>query len=98
MWRPPRTLGPLGIEAGEEHHATEAEVHDEADAEHQQEEHGHRGAEAGEVVEAGEEAILESLVVNDTMVGRDGVTARALPHDRLRDLVGTAPLWATPPA
>ncbi|MEC7515513.1 MAG: P1 family peptidase, partial [Pseudomonadota bacterium] len=50
------------------------------------------------VVEAGEEAILESLVVNDTMVGRDGVTARALPHDWLRDLVGTAPLWATPPA
>ena len=50
------------------------------------------------VVEAGEEAILDSLVVNDTMVGRDGVTARALPHDRLCDLVGTAPLWATPPA
>ena len=42
------------------------------------------------VVEAGEEAILDSLVVNDTMVDRDGVTARACLTGR--DLVGDAPL------
>lgn len=35
------------------------------------------------VVEATEEAIVNALVAAETMVGRDGVTAYALPHDRL---------------
>jgi D-aminopeptidase len=35
------------------------------------------------VIEATEEAILNALVAADTMVGRDGITAHALPHDRL---------------
>ena len=34
-------------------------------------------------IEATEEAILNALVAADTMVGRDGITAHALPHDRL---------------
>lgn len=34
-------------------------------------------------VEATEEAILNALVAAKTMTGRDGVTAHALPHDRL---------------
>lgn len=46
------------------------------------------------VVEAGEEAILDSMVANQTMVGRDGVTALALPHERLCALLQNAPLWA----
>jgi D-aminopeptidase len=36
-------------------------------------------------IEATEEAILNALVAAETMTGRDGVTAHALPHD---DLVG----------
>lgn len=35
------------------------------------------------VVEATEEAILNALVAAETMTGRDGITAHALPHDRL---------------
>jgi D-aminopeptidase len=35
------------------------------------------------VIEATEEAIVNALVAADTMVGRDGITAHALPHDRL---------------
>ncbi len=35
------------------------------------------------VIEATEEAIVNALVAATTMVGRDGVTAHALPHDRL---------------
>ncbi len=35
------------------------------------------------MIEATEEAILNALVAADTMVGRDGITAHALPHDRL---------------
>ena len=35
------------------------------------------------VIEATEESILNALVAADTMVGRDGITAHALPHDRL---------------
>ena len=35
------------------------------------------------VVEATEEAVLNALVAAETMVGRDGITAHALPHDRL---------------
>ncbi len=34
-------------------------------------------------IEATEEAIVNALVGAETMVGRDGITARALPHDRL---------------
>jgi D-aminopeptidase len=34
-------------------------------------------------VEAAEEAIVNALVAAETMVGRDGITAHALPHDRL---------------
>jgi L-aminopeptidase/D-esterase-like protein len=39
------------------------------------------------VVEATDEAIIDSMVANETMVGRDGVTAVALPHDRLQELL-----------
>ncbi|HXU85233.1 MAG TPA: P1 family peptidase [Verrucomicrobiae bacterium] len=34
-------------------------------------------------IEATEEAILNALVGGATMIGRDGITAHALPHDRL---------------
>jgi len=34
-------------------------------------------------IEATEEAILNALISAETMTGRDGITARALPHDRL---------------
>ena len=34
-------------------------------------------------IEATEEAILNALVAAETLTGRDGITARALPHDRL---------------
>jgi L-aminopeptidase/D-esterase-like protein len=33
---------------------------------------------------ATEEAILNALVAAETMTGRDGLTAYALPHERLR--------------
>ena len=36
-------------------------------------------------IEATEEAILNALVGGATMTGRDGITAHALPHDRLLD-------------
>jgi len=36
------------------------------------------------VIESTEEAIVNALVAAETMVGRDGVTAHRLPHDRLR--------------
>ncbi|MDI3405675.1 DmpA family aminopeptidase [Streptomyces cavernicola] len=42
------------------------------------------------VIEATEEAIVNSLVAAETMVGRDGVTAHALNHDRLRAAMGLA--------
>jgi D-aminopeptidase len=35
-------------------------------------------------VEATAEAVLNALVAAETMVGRDGNTAHALPHDELR--------------
>ncbi len=35
------------------------------------------------VIEATEEAIINAIVAAETMVGRDGVTAHAIPHDRL---------------
>jgi D-aminopeptidase len=39
------------------------------------------------VIESTEEAILNALVAADTVVGRDGITAHALPHDRLREVM-----------
>jgi L-aminopeptidase/D-esterase-like protein len=39
------------------------------------------------VVQATDEAVIDAMVANETMVGRDGHTALALPHDRLRDLL-----------
>ena len=38
-------------------------------------------------IESTEEAILNALVAADTMVGRDGITAHALPHDRLLEIM-----------
>ena len=38
-------------------------------------------------IEATEEAIVNSMVANETMVGRDGNTAIALPHDRLVEIM-----------
>jgi D-aminopeptidase len=38
-------------------------------------------------IEATEEAIVNALVAAETMVGRDGVTAYALPHDRLLEVM-----------
>jgi D-aminopeptidase len=40
------------------------------------------------VIEATEEAILNALVAAQTMTGRDGITAHALPHDRLLEVMG----------
>lgn len=37
------------------------------------------------VIDATEEAIVNALVAAETMTGRDGITAFALPHDRLQD-------------
>ena len=39
------------------------------------------------VAEATEEAIANALVAAETMVGRDGITAHAIPHDRLREVM-----------
>src|SRR4029077_17272524 len=39
-------------------------------------------------IEATEEAIANALVAAETMTGRNGRTAYALPHDRLRAVVG----------
>jgi D-aminopeptidase len=39
------------------------------------------------VIEATEEAIVNALVAAETMIGRDGVTAYALPHDRLLEVM-----------
>ena len=44
------------------------------------------------VIEATEEAIANALIAARTMTGRDGRTAHALPHDRLRMLVAA---WDT---
>jgi D-aminopeptidase len=38
-------------------------------------------------VQAVEEAIVNALVANQTMTGRDGHTVDALPHDRLRSVL-----------
>ena len=42
------------------------------------------------VVQSVEEAVLNALVVNDEMVGRDGHRSPRLPHDRLSALLGHA--------
>jgi L-aminopeptidase/D-esterase-like protein len=39
------------------------------------------------VVQAVEEAVLNALVVNDDMIGRDGHRSPALQHDRLTTLL-----------
>lgn len=39
------------------------------------------------VVEATDEAIIESIVVNEPMTGRDDLTVMALPHDRLVEIL-----------
>ncbi len=41
------------------------------------------------VIEATEESIVNALLAAETMVGRDGITAYALPHDRLREVMAT---------
>ncbi len=41
-------------------------------------------------IESTEEAIINALVAAETMVGRDGITAYALPHDRLREVMAAA--------
>jgi D-aminopeptidase len=38
-------------------------------------------------IEATEEAILNALIGADTLTGIDGVTAHALPHDALVDVM-----------
>ena len=38
-------------------------------------------------IEATEEAIVNALVAAETMTGRDGHIARAIPHDRLREVM-----------
>jgi D-aminopeptidase len=38
-------------------------------------------------IEATEEAIYNALVAAETMTGRDGITAYALPHDRLLEVM-----------
>jgi D-aminopeptidase len=38
-------------------------------------------------VEAVEESIANALVAAETMVGRDEITAHALPHDRLVEVM-----------
>jgi L-aminopeptidase/D-esterase-like protein len=38
-------------------------------------------------IEATEEAIIDSMIANETMVGRDGRRSVALPHDRLIDVM-----------
>ncbi len=46
------------------------------------------------VIEATEEAILNALIAAETMTGRDGITAHALPHERLVEVMarfGRAP-------
>jgi D-aminopeptidase len=42
------------------------------------------------VIEATEEAIVNALVAAKTVVGRDGITAHAIPHDRLVEVIRAA--------
>jgi D-aminopeptidase len=47
-------------------------------------------------VEATEEAILNAMVAARTMVGRDGLTAHGLPHDRLQEALKKYGRWVDP--
>jgi D-aminopeptidase len=38
-------------------------------------------------IQAVEEAVVNALIAADTMTGRNGTTAAAIPHDRLRDVL-----------
>jgi D-aminopeptidase len=40
------------------------------------------------VVEAIEEAVIDAMVANRDMTGINGLTVRALPHDRLLEAMG----------
>ena len=40
-------------------------------------------------VDATEEAIVNALLAAETMTGRDGITAHALDHERLLDVMAT---------
>ena len=42
------------------------------------------------VIESTEEAIVNALVAATTVVGRDGITAHAIPHDRLVEVMRAA--------
>ena len=42
------------------------------------------------VIEATEESIVNALVAATTVVGRDGITAHAIPHDRLVEVMRAA--------
>ena len=47
-------------------------------------------------VDATEEAILNAMVAARTMTGRDGLTAHALPHDRLQAVLKKYGRWVDP--
>lgn len=47
-------------------------------------------------VAATEEAVLNAMVAAETMVGRDGVTAHALPHERLQAALRKYGRWVDP--
>ncbi len=47
-------------------------------------------------VEATEEAILNAMIAAETMTGRDGLTAYALPHDRLQKALRKYNRWVEP--
>ena len=47
------------------------------------------------VIESVEEAIVNALVAATTVVGRDGITAHALPHDRVREIMAAHGASAT---
>ncbi|WP_420455886.1 P1 family peptidase [Rubrivirga sp.] len=47
-------------------------------------------------VGATEEAILNAMVAAETMTGRDGLTAHALPHDRLQEVLRRYGRWVEP--
>jgi L-aminopeptidase/D-esterase-like protein len=47
-------------------------------------------------VQATEEAILNAMVAAETMTGRDGLTAYALPHDRLQEVLRKYNRWVDP--
>ena len=70
--------------------------HGAGDAEHPAGKGTHQVTMVGDVVidrlfdaaiESTEEAIVNALVAAETVVGRDGITAFALPHDRLREVM-----------